>query len=889
MNRIKVFISSSMRPELDGTLNWSAIRSEVGFCIKSNPIFEAILIEEHASSEPSVQYMLSQVSECDVYVLLLGNELRPGTSQEFEKAHELGKDTLIYVVNVDHDAECESLLKRIRQEDYCLYQTVNTVDDLGSNIVAGLLEQTVRRYKGLFGSAVYKESFNDHFDKAFPADAALKYFGKASLVLGNRLGYFYSSPIEHDEESILSGLGENLVSWLLEGTSVSLDCMENELLSVLRSLGVETCDEEILKLRWSASEQYLAGNITNAISMLEKALLAAEEKSYLLTSILIDLRYLVSETNGFHEAIKYQEQIETKGVESYSPVGERYSSQAEETTLAAFDSKWITPERSIVLAENRLGSALLGLSNDLFVSALYGSIAGMASCRRSLALLLMRFSQIYDNRSLYVEGLRLCVLNCDAKELREWMVAGFDYANSEIVAHAEDLWELSRSSSARKLDTCGCVVFSKLGEFFDDGRFDSAALALLERASDLNGINMSDYCAAISNNAHRMNPGLLAHIVCSLLPNQSLPPTWWLNNVLGAIRIEDASNEDQRMLANALCEYLPTLVKEGVSASLVASLARRSDAFEGLGRLVKAQLREEDALEYELNERGCGVTAEYVNQLIDDALHQLEANNNSGLQLGFATNPAKYLTRIVNSSSFLEMQERVEPHLFELFERLGCSSAPGVFLDDYAHLAVHMALVYRETGLEIPSEMIELGRDLERMNPQIDPHLSNYERKGWRTRVITYCCLVGLASNDDFLRAIADMWDMRVSSREAYTECLEAYLRKCHSETIDSLSTVAVAVNYFSRDKDAHVRLISAHCAMRLVGTTVDFEARQILRRLLADPSPIVRFGLLRDGPNHLDDQSILEELVQCLVGDAHYEVRRKAKEMQSDLFNSGE
>lgn len=881
MDKIKVFVSSAMRSESNCDLDWIAVRRDVANSIEKHAMFEVFAIEEHASPEPSNQYMLSKVSECDIYVLILGSELRWGTEQEYKKAHELQKGMLVYTLNTSRDSKCAALLKELERDDYCTYRKIDSVEGLGHRVAGDLIEHLVRRYKDLSGTIQEDDASSQlSFDGSHLIDTAPRYFGDASLALGNRLGYTYGAPIEFGDRTILRDLGCAMVDWIVEGTTFSMGESSGVLLEVLRDEGISIGSDDAFILRWKALDLFLLGDVAGAISHLERAVLLLDDESHVLTSVLIDLRNLNSMEQRLNEVFNYQNEIDSRGIKLYAPAGGIYSSGAAETMLNALDSAWTVPERTRVFGEYRLASVLLNLSKQLFTSFVYGSISGVLCCRREISKAIMRFSRLYNDKSLYVRGLKVCILSGESKLLKDWMIAGIEYANQEIVARAEELWKASIDSSSGGLNTCGCIIFSRLGEYFGDDCFSSASRLVLARAGELSSISKPDYYAAISSNARRMNPGMIIHALCSLLENQSLTSVAWLHATLRELRIEDASNEDHAMLASAIRKAYPLLAKNGFSASSVALLSSKSDAFASLGAEIKSQLSGVELVEFELNERDGEVPAEYVIAQIEEAKSQLEINGDPGQYVEFGTRPARYLVRLITPNRFKGMAKRIEPHLLDLFAKIPQSHAYASFLDDYIALAIHIVLLYGKAGIFVPSELIMLGESLTDMEPAIQPLISSYERRAWDARIATYGYVSGIQDEEEFLKAISDMWDLEVGSREAYTECIEAYLDANYDKQSGGIATVAIAMHFFCRDRDEGVRLSATRSAMRLVGTSADREARRMLHALCSDPSASVRFGLLSLGSELLGGYDILLDIVEYLSHDAHYRIRKKALKM---------
>lgn len=880
MDKIKVFVSSAMNAELGGALDWPFIRSCIARSIRAIGLFDVFVIEEHASSDPSNQYMLSQVSDCNVYLLILGYELRYGTKQECQKALELHKDMLVYVFDIEHDNACRALISEIERNDYCCYQKVRVTDDIGDIVANGLMEHLVSRYRGNAGFRPLVAEVQGGASAAHSGVRAIKGFGTSVRSIGERLGYPYGRPVDVVDDAPLCELGAKLVEWLLEGTWTPLGKHRERMTKWLTEAGYNDEELKLVDLRWQACDLYMSGNTNAAIEVLERAAAQGSDRTHVLTGILIDLRNLASERDGILVSRSRQEDINQRGMNQYAPVDYVFMHQVDELLLKAHDADWLTSERTVVLGEYRLSSALLNISNALFANALYGSIAGIENTRLKCGKLLMSFSRLYDDKTLYVSGLRLCALAGCAEDLEKWLDAGFDFANQEIVACANELWDAAGADATGAINGCGCIIFATLGMYLDDGRFYKASRAFFYGAPrvGVGSISETNYSNAITRNAYRMNPGLFVHVVVSVISGQRMHSVYWLNTALDEARLEDASQEDCAELAAALEEQFSWLVKHGFSPACIAVLAKKHKEFAKLEFTIKERLSGFDLIEYELNERGGVLSADYVVSLIEEAKTQLVENDNPGQQSGFGTHPARYLATIITVRSLVAIHKSVETKLAELWNQLAGSGAPGPMLDDYVRLAIGIVVAYKEAGLPLPDDYKVLARALKNKQPPIKSAISIYERKTWVMRVATYRLLVGVGQKRAFLACVSDVWNVGVSTREACAECLESYLRVNRGTAFRDVASIAGVVNVLSRDSDAQVRRKAASCALRLLNTPADADARSILLRLARDPQFGVRLRLLRNDDDMLDNSDAVYELARYLVNDAHFGVRAVAQ-----------
>jgi len=99
-NKLKVFVSSAMgvkkKTKSSDSFDWLEIRKAVKDALNQCPYIQAFTIESHASEIPSTEYMLYNVEKSDIVVLIVKDEVRPGTHKEYIYCQEHKKPLLGY-------------------------------------------------------------------------------------------------------------------------------------------------------------------------------------------------------------------------------------------------------------------------------------------------------------------------------------------------------------------------------------------------------------------------------------------------------------------------------------------------------------------------------------------------------------------------------------------------------------------------------------------------------------------------------------------------------------------------------------------------------------------------------------------------------------------------
>jgi TatA/E family protein of Tat protein translocase len=141
-----VFVSSIMDPQCE---DLRAERVAAKKAIEAFPqLTRAWRFEDSpASPETAGRVYLNKVKECDIFVLVLGEEITRPALREYATARKYGKPRLVFLKRCERTSATQAFVEKIRKE--VKYVEFNTSDDLDRQIwiaVATFLIQQARRY-----------------------------------------------------------------------------------------------------------------------------------------------------------------------------------------------------------------------------------------------------------------------------------------------------------------------------------------------------------------------------------------------------------------------------------------------------------------------------------------------------------------------------------------------------------------------------------------------------------------------------------------------------------------------------------------------------------------------------------------------------------------------
>lgn len=878
-NKLKVFISSPMRPE--GGIDWEGIRSSVDGTLSCDSQFDVFAIEDHASTEPSIQKMIATVDQSNIIVLLIGNELRPGTETEVNRAFEKERPLLVYALKSDgREEKVSRLIDKIKDKDCRTLKEVNSfegiadaiIDDLKSDLTDAFIHQGASKP---MDSALGGPTFPHNL----PA-STLSVFGDACTLLCKeyKRSVYYTSV----DNPYLQPLGSRAIRWLLHGGELNLGSYSSTL-----SLAVGDDFQELLPVlvhRWDAVTAYTSGDKKVAEDEIREALDSYHTTSdWLYANMLIDQRNLIPCYGERHaEWATVQDKLVGCLGPGTFPLGAYFLSEATDAVQEGEDAKWLD-RGSLVYGENRLATALVGISNYAFSSIIYGSITHLEESRTELAKLLLRFGLMYQNGGIYFEGLRLLLLSGWFKELDGWLENGWDIASNEIASGAAELWETTSGVATDARLEARCIVLKHLGGYMDNPLFEQATNVLL--SSEPTTLNeRTRRTEAIANNSMRIPSGKLATATSELVDKRWYSTAQPLNLLLGNYRPADSTDGENRQLLVSLTENVDSLLKSGFEPATLATLACKDASFSRVAALAgeKAVGYSSKVFDFATNDEKD--TASLFKAAVEEADGQYEANNDASCFTTSAYRPADAICEILSREQYETLGEEDRSGLLRLLEKLPDSVACLRALDPYLRCAVVLASVCLKDGRSVCPTLADVSTKLGKLDDrQVGGLPGEYSKATWETRLQTLRFLVGTIGRPQYELWLVIHASGSRDTKRALADSLLAVLRAAMPDCQNTSMVLVQQTLALSQDADSSVRRASVECLAELLGSDVDDVAKGALVALAADDSAEVRNSVLMS-MQRMADGEFKNEMLRMLQSDANFFIHTKALKAAKEM-----
>ena len=868
-DRIEVFVSSSMRDE--GDFSWQQLRDELNCALSKSEIFKPFAIESHASIEPSSSYYLNRLAHSDIVIGIIRSELRPGTSRELYRAIRLRKPLILVKLESEMSPDIESLFRYVREMDACTYVELRS----DSGLVSYLMNQLNNVMVDLFHNRRFQIEdgrsavFADIAPVSIPEDV-LDAFGASVALISKKFNYHAEWLERKSDNPHLFFLGEKAVEWLLYGTPFSVGAFKAGILEIMKDSGIP---RDTLSLRLDALEASIEGRYSECYEILQRACDSIESKDcWAYGNCLIDKRNvagLLSEY-GFGTQWTIQKEIDALSAPSYIPLALKFEEEVGTAVLnASREARTVNPYTTI-RHDTSLASVMSNISCLLFSSILCGSISSALYSRSLLANSLIDYSSIYNWPELELEGIKLLVLQGDAKGFEKRFAYKSDGLRSYLPSCAEELWRLTSLTAQAYRPSMRAVVIKECAPYFSDDTIRDA-WSMLSVADDFRQ-SASKWIRAIGMIKMRVDEKSLVNLLCQIIDQHLYAVASDVSNVIGGMDLDKIDNGLIDQLSSSLKSNSDELLKNNFSASVFGCVEKRC----GYSILSEEQVRHLSTVE-----QGCYLDNKFPasnaeTACIDELRRQFDSNNRSDFHSGFSIRPSSLLCRSLDdipSESFSASLASVLEHcLKELPTYQGSPCSAGEVM---AVLNKFVCCCVRD-GNALPVGWTALISELPDEWPE-DPVFrepTSMDSCAWSVRCLALKVATGLAKDIEFLTFGIKYQSLTAAGQRAFLEVLEQLI-VCNAICDQYCGVVSAICSSVLLSEDSAVRaklLDSVAAAYRRWGSC---SFSDLAFQSIHDVSSNVAFKLVRLCKQGKFDDAVLEQnLLSELSSDSNWFIR---------------
>ena len=868
-DRIEVFVSSSMSDE--GDFSWQQLRDELNRALLKSDIFKPFAIESHASIEPSSSYYLNRLVQSDIVIGIIRSELRPGTSKELYRAIQLRKPLILVKLEGETSSDIESLFRYVREMDACTY--VELPSDSG--LVSYLMDQLNNVMVDLFHNRRFEIEdgkpavFADIAPISIPEDV-LDAFGASVALISKKFNYHAEWLERKSDNPHLFFLGEKAVEWLLYGTPFSVGAFKAGILEIMKDSGIP---RDTLSLRLDALDASIEGRYSRCYELLQLACDSIESKDcWAYGNCLIDKRTVAGMLSeyGFGTQWSIQKQIDALSAPAYIPLALKFEEEVGTAVLnASREARAVNPYTTI-RHDASLASVMSNISCLLFSSILCGSISSALYSRSLLANSLIDYSSIYNRPELELEGIKLLVLQGDAKGFENRFAYKSDGLRSYLPSCAEELWHLTSLTAQAYRPSMISVVIKECAPYFSDDTICDA-WNTLNVADDFRQCE-SKWIKAIGMIKMRVDEKSLVSLLCQVVDQHLYTVASDVSNVIGGMDLDKIDKELVDQLGSSLKSNSDELLKYNFSAGVFGCVEKRCGF---------SILSEEQVGHLSTVERGCYLdnkspACNAETACIDELRRQFDSNNRSDFHSGFSIRPSSLLCRSLDdvpSESFNASLAGVLEHCLKglpTYQGSPCSAEEAMsVLNKFVCCCVRdgKALPVGWTDLisELPDEWPE--------DPVFREPIS-MDSCAWSVRCLALKVATGFATDIEFLTFGIKFDALTAAGQRAFLEVLEQLI-VCNAICDQYRGVVSAICSSVMLSEDSAVRellLDSVAEGYRRWGAS---SFSDLAFQSLHDVSPNVAFKLVRlCKEGKFDDATLEQKLLGELSSDSNWFIR---------------
>lgn len=871
-NRIRIFISSSMRDE--GEFSWLSYREALDKLLAQSPFFDPFVIENRASIEPSRNFYLDQVERAGIVVSVIREELRQGTEDEIRHAIDCGKPLVFILIGDLRDAATDRLISYIQERDYCTYYKAR------GTTTSGLADETYQQLVGIVIDLVNRRvsQWRDEYEADVVAGDSIRYsipkasiaaFGDATASLAKGFGYDAARPQYGSANTYLAPLGNAIIAWLMRGDRFSIDPFLPTIHTAMKDAGIP---DDVLGFRLKALNFFINDNCEQALLYERRALdLLPDVDSWLYGNCLIDIRNLsgYAAKGNWAAGVEAQGMINELDTPALFPLATYYSNSALSQTLKT-ERKYRNRKSNALIFDGTLARVLDDLASYAFVSLLYGSIASFNYSRILVAHALLDYARLYSGGDLAYEGIRLLALAGEASDFTAQFNGDMGFSNALKVG-ADDLWALSGKGISARVPAMRCALIKQAAPYFSDDAFYDVE-AYTSRDLTLFSNCRHEWLLAVDAIKLRMNGATLANLIMDGLSgkvNVFLPD---VGRIISGCNLDGLPENSLRSIADFLKEQARDLIEGNMPISAFAAVGR----YVGEDLLGKECLDSLSAMRRSEYLRAFSPDEEPEKSYVDELLRQFKNNNVAGFYAHPAYTVAPAICAFLDDGVSSEFVEHLGGVLNDIMLRINDYKGFAVALDEPMAVLCRYACMLRSDEKGLPDAWREHIRAIDEDRYAAEPpgFLQNYDVRAWKVRVCALRAAFGLEDAIDYLADGLVLGSYSELAAGAYLESLGWLIA---SSTIpDEFAPLARRICKNAAElANARVRLKAAYClavCCRRWGLDGVAGAVQDLTRDRDDSVVYCVLRLCKEGS--FGDEEFEGRIVELLSNDANWFIR---------------
>ena len=893
--RLNVFISSAMREE-NGT-NWLEIRKKVKNKLASCPYINPFIIEDHASEIPSISYFKFMVSQSDIVILLVKEELRFGVQTEFSVVYEENKPCLAYFYDgKECDLQTIALKNNIMDTDFTTFRTISNFENIEEYIYDDLIQNVITQYKFNYFNKIrnledknisVESSFKDTVDNCIIEKDSLDIFSSCVGTVLNNDGYSYLTQERNNGKSFNHDFGCQLLNWIAKGEDFP---SSSDIIDFLNSTNYIHSDKLWYRYRWDSISYYKNGNIKKALEYQVKALDNAKQEKvdqWLINNILIDcrnlefeLRTIVGEYTG-----TYQEELSKQDTFVQFPILDRMKANVSDN---------IEKERFKISTSNiytthwgsSIGRTMENIENYIFISSLYGSQTHLYMSREIIANTYMEYAQIHDEEKMYYLAFKYWMLANNYNKLEKFLTQYWDKLYLQLCNRCDEIWNIIKQDNIKV--EVKCIIFKFLGLYFNDNTYELIQNYMIKLENIITHNNSELYIDSLIANSERLSQEVLVDIINNLLEKNKLFMGSKISRLIFQLILNNVKVQKIEKLEYELCKKLKFIIEHNGSIQIVAHLYKQKpELFNKLNKLAEEYLDDIEKEFYYINTTDNNDWTEVIDKLISVAESQYNQNNVKGTSYGFSIRPLETLAKIIQNNFDIKYEQLILKRLIPLCKDILDSYVPLAMKEESIKCLIKILNKFEEADVRYDwNQQFNFLSDFS-IDKEQSFSIGYVSILAVDLRTILFKTLIGFNTADEIFYKYLSFNNMGIYEKRVLSDCISTYIeiQKSRKQSIDNAFIMIIYA--LSDDGDEIVRRNVVRTLGELSSANLELQIKQKMNELMLDSNLDVKFEFINIiKKNKIRDSIYVVEILNNYCEDKNYLLREAAKRLKLELRN---
>jgi hypothetical protein len=880
INKIKVFISSAMNNE--GGFDWLGFRQRVRDEIQGSDLFDAFLIEDHASPVSSKEFFLTEIDIRDIVVAFAKCELRGGTENELRHALETKKPVMLFLIGKERDDSLRKLIKDIHEKDSVTTKFVDSLDEI--ECLPKLVVSDLYNFVYQCSMVKFSKMKDDHAQSinaieitaALTTQAVLQPFGNSSGFILEELGCSNNLIENNFANPYLAPLGKDITKWVLDGDIFSLDAFEK---TIKLAMSEAEISEEVLNFRLLALDNFINGNLQDSRQLAAQARESLhKQESWIYGNILIDERSLAHYANSSDMSAfaRIQTRIDTRKGGIIFPLASTFEARVF-SRLTKLRSRNANISGKALFYDSEFKCALQDAMSYIFVSFLYGSIASADYGRGLVANVIIDFGQFYSRFEIVFQGVKILIVRGDCEKFLE--VYGLGSSKHRLhdyfAENACELWSLSSRNLSNPNARMKCILIKLISGYLPDDVFKEVEQFLLTDISSFSCCR-KDWLAAI--NAVKLRMSLTQYVAAlkMIIVNASTGDGNDISRLIVCSRVDELNKSQIQSVAASLRSCSQKLLDASVSVQVFALIESKTNETILTQSQIDSFSRLERATYYDFKESSNKSHVELFRECLSELRFQYDNNNTGGVWVDYFSRPERFICSFLREADSVEKIDFAKSTVVHILATIGSYSgfvnslkAPMMVVVSYCFALKRIIGTLDELLVKDINNLPDKPLEISSSNLIADDGLD-----AWKIAVCALRVLVGIQETASFLVMGIGIAKEDISIQVVYLQVLEEVIYSGTLKKDDSYLAVSIIRTFLQNEND-DIR-ISALKAYSSCCSQWDLDNREeVLFDLANDSSDEVVFELFRlchDGQFNAD--CLEKRIINLLENSPNWYIR---------------